>query len=99
MALDPDRWARIQDIFHRLVDVPSAERAARLDAACGDDAALRAEILDLFEADVDADSVLDRDVEAVSESLRGAAPGEGAAGGGAGGGGARPCEANRRRGT
>jgi tetratricopeptide (TPR) repeat protein/tRNA A-37 threonylcarbamoyl transferase component Bud32 len=78
MALDPERWARIQDIFHRLVDVPSAERAARLDAACGDDAALRAEILDLFEADVDADSVLDRDVEAVSERLRGAAPGEAA---------------------
>ena len=76
MALDPERWTRIQDIFHRLVDVPSAERAARLDAACGGDAALRAEILSLFDADIDADSVLDRDVESVSESLRRAAPGD-----------------------
>jgi serine/threonine-protein kinase len=69
MALDPERWTRIQDIFHRLVDVPAAERAALLDGACGDDDALRLEILRLFEADVDGDSVLDRDVAALSETL------------------------------
>ena len=38
------RWERIQELFKATVDRPEGERTAYLAAACGDDAALRAEV-------------------------------------------------------
>ena len=37
--MDPDRWRRIADLFHRVLDMPPAERAAVVDDECVDDGA------------------------------------------------------------
>jgi WD40 repeat protein len=39
-----DRWERVKDLVHRAALLPAASRAAYLDAACGEDSGLRAEI-------------------------------------------------------
>jgi serine/threonine protein kinase len=48
--LDPELWRRVNDIFHRALDLPAAQRAAFLDDACGGDARLKSEILSLLSA-------------------------------------------------
>jgi serine/threonine protein kinase len=46
----PDRWQRIEDLFHDALDRPPESRAAWLDAACASDAALRAQVERLLRA-------------------------------------------------
>jgi hypothetical protein len=60
----PHEWAVINDLFHRALDEPLAGRAAWLDAACGSDAELRAEIESLLVAHDDAGALLDRNTPA-----------------------------------
>lgn len=49
--MEPDRWQRLWTIFHGALERPGGEeRTAFLDEACGDDAALRAEVDALLEA-------------------------------------------------
>ena len=47
----PDRWMTLERIFQEAVERPVAERGAFLDAACGDDCALRRELESLLEND------------------------------------------------
>ena len=42
--LDPEHWRRISAILDAVLDAPAVERAARLDALCAGDAALRDEV-------------------------------------------------------
>jgi serine/threonine-protein kinase len=42
--MHPETWHRISTLYVRAVGLPAGERAAFLDDACGDDAALRAEL-------------------------------------------------------
>jgi eukaryotic-like serine/threonine-protein kinase len=58
--VDRDRWERVQSVFHDILDRPESERTALLKAACGDDAALMAEVAALVEEDARSGSVLDR---------------------------------------
>jgi len=51
MAVKSESWGRIEEIFDRAVAAPVAQRAALLDEACGNDAALRAEVESLLEHD------------------------------------------------
>jgi serine/threonine protein kinase len=44
MTLEANRWERMQAVFERALEAPGRERPAVLDAACGDDLALRREI-------------------------------------------------------
>src|SRR5580765_119395 len=46
----PFDWARLNDIFHRALEVPADARAAFLDQACGGDAQLRQEVASLLDA-------------------------------------------------
>ena len=55
-----DRWARVEDLFDRAADLPRADRAAFLDAACRDadgtpDRALREEVDRMLALDTGAD--------------------------------------------
>ena len=52
--MDAAKWDRLQQIFLEVVDSPPDAREALLDAACGDDAALRADLLRLLESDAKA---------------------------------------------
>ncbi len=47
----PDQWDRIQSVFLAVVDKPVEERAALLDAACGDDRLVRVEVELLLASD------------------------------------------------
>jgi len=55
---DP-RWDRVQEIFERALDLAGQAREAFLRDACGDDAALLAEVTSLLEADEHGNSFLD----------------------------------------
>lgn len=48
--IDPERWARIEDLFARAEELPPADRAAWLAAECGDDLDLRREVESLLVA-------------------------------------------------
>jgi serine/threonine protein kinase len=49
--MTPERWARLQDAFHRLVDCPLNERPQMLELLCGNDAELRAEVEAMLASD------------------------------------------------
>jgi eukaryotic-like serine/threonine-protein kinase len=46
-----DRWDRVQSVFLAVADLPRREQAGILDAECGDDGELRAEVESLLESD------------------------------------------------
>jgi serine/threonine-protein kinase len=58
-ATPTDRFRRVDSIFDAAVDIPPGERTAFIDRECGDDAALRAEVLELVRAYHRSDSVLE----------------------------------------
>ena len=67
------RWRETEELFHRALELPAEERAQKLSEWCGGDAALRASVLALLEADnsveelisagtpVDPENFLERD--------------------------------------
>src|SRR5215467_10622501 len=44
MLLDSNRWAQIEELFHRVAECDTSQRSALLDQACKDDLDLRAEV-------------------------------------------------------
>ncbi len=69
--MDAERWARIQDVFHRAADMPAVERGAFLDAECGADGALREEVSALLDEDARGESLLDHDVAHLANEVLG----------------------------
>jgi serine/threonine protein kinase len=63
---------RIEDLFHRVADLPADQRAAFLAEHCGDDATLRAAVEELLRHDTPetADSALRSPVASQREALR-----------------------------
>ncbi len=57
-SLSPERWERVQRLFHEVVDLDPEARAARLAEASGEDSALREEVEQLLEAYVHASAFL-----------------------------------------
>ncbi|HTZ57821.1 MAG TPA: protein kinase [Acidobacteriaceae bacterium] len=53
-----DRWTQIEEIFQGALERPPTDRKQYLEAACGGDQELRAEIDSLLKSDEDAESVL-----------------------------------------
>ena len=52
-------WPRVRDIFEAVVDLPGAEQQQALDARCGGDAALRAEVASLLRHHTEVGAFLD----------------------------------------
>ena len=46
--MTPERWQQVQDLLNEVLDWPEAERAARLEQACGTDVDLRHEVASLI---------------------------------------------------
>ncbi|HVO97923.1 MAG TPA: serine/threonine-protein kinase [Bryobacteraceae bacterium] len=69
--MDAARWSRIQELFGAAVDLPTAEQHAFLEAECGGDQALMAEVMAMIEEDSRGDSLLDRDVSHVANQVLG----------------------------
>ena len=58
--MTPERWMRVKEVFHAAVEHRPAGRAAFLSAACGEDAALRAEVERLVRAHEQAATFIDK---------------------------------------
>src|SRR5688572_5163184 len=65
--MDPERWRRIQDVFHAAADLAPAERVAFLAAAGNNDVA--DDVRALLAADAQGDSLLDRDLGEVASRI------------------------------
>ena len=72
--MNPERWDRIQDLFHQAADLPEARRPIFLTEQCGDDPSLVPEVTALLAADARANTPIDRPVAAVAHQLLGSAP-------------------------
>lgn len=72
--IDTARWERIQALFHEAVDLPAERRCALLDAECGNDEALKSEVLRLLDEDDHGSSLLDRGVATAADAVLGAEP-------------------------
>jgi serine/threonine protein kinase/Tfp pilus assembly protein PilF len=57
--MESARWERIQEIFHRVSDMPPSEQRECLQTTCDGDEALMAEILLMLEEDARGRSILD----------------------------------------
>jgi Tol biopolymer transport system component/predicted Ser/Thr protein kinase len=66
--MTPERWRRIEELYHSAQACPPGERAAFLEAACGADAALRREIELLLAQDAPGDRILDRPAVALLDN-------------------------------
>jgi serine/threonine-protein kinase len=53
--MTPEYWDKLQDLFVQLAGLPPDEQRARLDAECGDDDALRAELASMLRHDTAGD--------------------------------------------
>jgi serine/threonine-protein kinase len=71
--MDPARWERVQSLFHRVVELSPAERAAYLRSACADDPALASEVEGLLVEDARASGVLDGGVARAARDVLGTA--------------------------
>jgi serine/threonine-protein kinase len=67
--MDAERWERVQRLFHEALERPPEARRSFLQAACGEEAALLADVLRLLQADAAAASPLDRDLARVAEQV------------------------------
>jgi WD40 repeat protein/uncharacterized membrane protein len=65
----PERWREVEELFDAVVDLPAAERSARLSAAGVDDPTLRAEVESLLSALDDAPQRLQRVIGQEAEQL------------------------------
>ncbi len=63
------RLKRIQGVFLEAVDLPETERGAFLDATCGDDDALRSEVIAMLHEDAHGGSLLDADLSQVAQDI------------------------------
>jgi len=46
--MEPERWRRVEEVYHSAAALPAADRAGFLDRACGGDGALRQEVESLL---------------------------------------------------
>jgi serine/threonine protein kinase/Tfp pilus assembly protein PilF len=69
--MDPDRWTRVQSLFHEALDRPENERRAFLEGECGEDAELVSDVLALIAADASSASLLDLGVANVAHEVLG----------------------------
>jgi hypothetical protein len=67
--MHPERWQRIESLYHQAVGVAEAERAAFLDRECGSDLALRQQIESLLAQETEADTFLEEPALAVGARL------------------------------
>jgi serine/threonine-protein kinase len=60
--MEPERWEKIQELFHEASDLPLGERRRFLDANCHADPGLLSEMLALLEADASPARVFEKNI-------------------------------------
>jgi serine/threonine protein kinase len=71
---DPERWRRLQEVFHGAVSLDPAQQVAYLDEACAGDSELRREAESLIASSRDAPDLADEVHRAASTALSEAPP-------------------------
>ncbi len=59
MDVEPERWRRVEDLYHRALELDAGGRAAFLEDSCGDDAVLRAEVQSLLAREKQAEHFME----------------------------------------
>ncbi|MCL4843744.1 MAG: tetratricopeptide repeat protein [Bryobacteraceae bacterium] len=72
--MDQERFERIQALFHRVADLPEAERVVILETECIGDDTLREMVEEMVRADAGGGSVLDGDLAGVAGAVIGTVP-------------------------
>jgi serine/threonine protein kinase len=67
--LNPERWAKIEELFHRAAESDPQHRVAVLDQACGDDSELREQVEALLSSDHSARSKMQAAVRSEFQSI------------------------------
>ena len=67
--MTPERWRRIEDIYHAVLSRDVSQRTAFLNEACAGDAELRREVESLLAQTASADGLLDRPAVAMAAEL------------------------------
>jgi serine/threonine protein kinase/Tol biopolymer transport system component len=70
--MTPERWARIEELYHAARDLPPDARAEFLADACQDDHALRDEVASLLREPVSGDGILAASADTVTAAMRAA---------------------------
>lgn len=78
--ISPQRWARLEPILDRALELPPEEVSAYLDEACGDDPRLRGEVERLLRAGTEEGGLLEEGAAALAAPLLDDAVAEGPAG-------------------
>ncbi len=66
--MTPERWAKVTHLFGDAAELPAGERGAFLDAHCGNDAELRAEVETMLRSDAGAGKFLETNAAAALDS-------------------------------
>ena len=69
MRHDPDRWARIQTLFHAALERDEPERRSFLERECAQEPGLLADVLLLLDEDAREAALLDRDLAGIAGDL------------------------------
>jgi len=67
--MDRTRWEHIEEIFHRVSDLPPSERHYSLRAACAGDTALLAELEAMLAEDANGESILNGGLPSLAQTL------------------------------
>lgn len=70
--MDPERWARLEALFHAASALPLEDVDAWLETECADDTDLKRRVRDLIAANTASEAVVDRDIVDVASPLLGA---------------------------
>ena len=57
--MEPERWRRVEDLYHRALEMDAARVAEFLQESCGDDTVLRREVESLLAREKDAEHFID----------------------------------------
>jgi eukaryotic-like serine/threonine-protein kinase len=67
--LDRSRLLKVQDLFHKAVDLPPSDRIAFVEASCGEDRALLVAVTGMLRADAHGDLLLDAGAHGIAKRL------------------------------
>src|SRR5215510_10446488 len=69
--MDAARWDRVQQLFHDAADRPASDQRAFLEAACGADEALLADVVAMLDEDARSSSLLDAGIAKAADQVIG----------------------------
>src|SRR5271165_6322015 len=59
MEMEPERWQRVEELYHRALELDAGRRVAFLEDSCGDDTVLRHEVESLLAREKQAEHFME----------------------------------------